>query len=198
MPYRRGQPGRPFQRRRVDGRDKPDRSITQPKRRQIYCEARSDEAIRLRRAASVSIAAGDGDQLRLLPERAGEQLPEILDLGGVVVGDIGAVGIQRRVILVMRLGGIEAAQRLDARDDRRVERLRGGELGDIGFGDALLLVALGEDFGTILRARVRALVIELGRVVRDREIDLQDRSIADDMRIERDLDGFRVSRFARC
>jgi hypothetical protein len=41
------------------------------------------------------------------------------------------------------------------------------QLGNIGAGDPLLLVIGIEDGGAVLRAKIRALPIELRRVVRD-------------------------------
>ena len=71
--------------------------------------------------------------------------------------------------------------------DRRGERLRAVKLRDVGLGDLRLLVVLREDFAAVLRAVVGALVVQLGRVVRHREIDLQDFSVGDLLRVERDL-----------
>src|SRR5262249_23377390 len=52
-----------------------------------------------------------------------------------------------------------------------------------------------EDRGAILRADIVALAIDRGRIVQDEE-DLQDLAVADDFRIERDLNDFGMPRVA--
>ena len=76
---------------------------------------------------------------------------------------------------MIALGAIEGLARLDGRDDRGVENVRRVELGDISLGDARLLIVRREDRRAILRAVVGTLMVELGRIMGDREIDLQER-----------------------
>ena len=94
------------------------------------------------------------------------------------------------------LGAIEGLARLDRGDDRRAERVGRIELRDIGLRHPRLFVVHGEDRRAVLRALVRALPVELGRIMRDREIDLQDAAVGDLARIEGDLDRFRVAGLA--
>ena len=81
--------------------------------------------------------------------------------------------MQRQVVLMVALGRIERPAGLDGGDDLGAEHLRLVELLDIGLGDLGLRLGRREDGRAILRADIRALAVELGRIVRDREIDLQ-------------------------
>ena len=56
---------------------------------------------------------------------------------------------------------------------------------------------MAEDGGTILRAGVAALTVERGRIV-DGEEDLEEIPIGRDLRVETDLNRFRVTRLYRC
>ena len=78
-------------------------------------------------------------------------------------------------------------------DDRPPERLRRAELGDIGIGDFLLLRIGREDRGSVLRADIRSLPVQLRRIVRHGEEYLQELAIADSLRIVGDLDRFGVA-----
>ena len=71
------------------------------------------------------------------------------------------------------------------------------ELRDIILRNFLLCLALRENFRAILRAGVGALAVELRRVVRDREIDLQDLAVGNLLRVEGHLNGFGVAGAAR-
>ena len=77
------------------------------------------------------------------------------------------------------LGRIEIPAGLDLGDDRSVKYVRLVELGDIGLGNVRLLRIGRENCRTVLGPDVRALPVELGRVMSDRKIDLQDAAIAD-------------------
>ena len=100
--------------------------------------------------------------------------------------------MQRQVILMVGLRRKKNLQRSDLGHDRLAVDLGGVELGDIGVCDLLLLVGRGEDRRAILRAGVRSLAVQLGRVVRDREEDLQQLAVADLLRVVFDLHGFGV------
>jgi len=67
------------------------------------------------------------------------------------------------------LGAIECPARFDRGDDGRFEHVRGIELGDVGLRHPRLLIVRRENRRAILRAFVRALAVELGRIMRDRE-----------------------------
>src|ERR1700682_1569480 len=100
------------------------------------------------------------------------------------VGDLGA-GHQRRLLDVgVRKNLLQVP---DLRHDRLLVDFCGVELRDIGLSNLLLLVGSGEDRRAILRAAVRALPVQLRRVVRHREEDLQDLAVADLLRVVFDL-----------
>ena len=75
--------------------------------------------------------------------------------------------------------------------------MRRVELRDVVLRDLRLLCALRKNLRAILRAAVRALTVELRRVVRDREIDLQDLAVGHLMRVEGHLHAFGVAGAAR-
>src|SRR4051812_18235950 len=77
------------------------------------------------------------------------------------------------------LGREELAAGFDPGDGRRREYPGSVQLCDVGFGDASLLRIRRENCRTVLRAGVRPLMVQLGRVVRDREIDLEQPAIID-------------------
>ena len=85
------------------------------------------------------------------------------------------------------LGLVEPMERHDLRDDRCVEHLRRVQLRDIRIGDAPLLLVRVEDRGAVLLANVGALAIFRRRIVRDREEDLEQLTVADALRIEPDF-----------
>ena len=68
--------------------------------------------------------------------------------------------------------------------DRARKDVRLVELGDIGLGDPLLLVVGIEDGRAILSAPVRSLIVQLGRIVRNRKINLQNLAVGNLLRIE--------------
>lgn len=120
------------------------------------------------------------------------------------LGDFGidhglAVALRRvagEVFLVIVLGDVEGLGGDDLGDDRPVEDFVIGEAGDHGLGDPLLLRRVAEDRRAVLRARVVALVVELGRVV-DHEEDLEQLAIGHGLWIERNLHHFGVAGSAR-
>ena len=127
-----------------------------------------------------------------------EQLAHVLDLRRIVDGDVGLVGMMDRVILVIGLGRKEGRLHgVGLRHDRLLENMRGVELRDVGLGGFRLRFALRENLRAILRAAVRPLAVELRRVVRDREIDLQDLAVGHLARVEGHLHGFGVAGAAR-
>ena len=71
------------------------------------------------------------------------------------------------VVLVVLLGFDERAGFVDLRNDLAVlEFVQFLQCRDECLGFGLLLIVCGEDGGAVLRADVRALAIELGRVVK--------------------------------
>ena len=113
------------------------------------------------------LTAGIGDQLRLAAVELRKETTQIGDLGQIVEGDIGLLGVQRRIILMIPFRRIECRERLDLGHDRSREDLRRVELGDISRRDLFLLLVGEEYLRTILCPRVRPLPVEFGRVVRD-------------------------------
>src|SRR5215467_3619197 len=107
------------------------------------------------------------DQLtRLLSYiEVGELLLQVLDFWRVVENDIGLVGMESSIVLMIGLGGIEALQMYDLRDDAMRKDLGLINLRNVRIGDAFLLIVGIEDGGAILCAFVRTLAIELGGVV---------------------------------
>ena len=110
--------------------------------------------------------------------------------------DIRAAGIQCRIVLMIVFGAIECLQRFHLGHDRAGEGMRLAEFRDIGLGGPLLDIAGGENLGAVLRALVRPLPVQLCRVMRHREIDLQQAAVGDLLWIEGDFDRFRVPRAA--
>src|SRR6266536_5175102 len=98
--------------------------------------------------------------------KVGELLAQVLDLRRIVVGDIGLIGMQRGIVLVICLCRIESLQRHDLGHDRSRKNPGLVELSDVGLGDALLLLILVKNRRSVLRALVRTLTIELRGVVR--------------------------------
>src|SRR6266851_3681190 len=105
--------------------------------------------------------------------------------------------MQCHVILVVILGGVELSARLDFGYDRSVIDARLIELRDIGLRDPRLLSVRWEDCRTILRTDVRALTVQLRRIMGDRKVDLQNASVADLARVKCDAHRFRMPGSAR-
>src|SRR5205085_5934067 len=104
-------------------------------------------------------------------------------------GDVWLPGVPGGVILVVRLGLVEALERRDLRDDRAIEHLRRVELRDVRGGDALLVLIRVEDRGAVLPADVGALAVFRGRIVGDREEHLEESPVAELVRVVPDLHG---------
>src|SRR5262249_38604558 len=102
-------------------------------------------------------------------------------------------GMTRGIVLVIGLGGIENIQRNYFGDNSLAENLRLVQLIDVGLCDVLLLGTRVEDCGSILRALVRTLTVQLGRVRRDGKKDLQQLSVTDLRRVVDHLNGFGVA-----
>ena len=101
----------------------------------------------------------------------------MLDLGQIVDDDVRVAGIPCQEVLMVILGRVEGPIGLDLRDDRRVEDACLIELSDIALGDPRLLRIRREDRRSILGADIGPLAIELGRIMGDREINLQDAAV---------------------
>src|SRR6185369_1993659 len=122
---------------------------------------------------------------------------EVGDLRAVEPRDVGRFRMQGRVILVISLGWIEGRQRRHLRDDPARENMRRFQLRDVALGHLFLAVVGEENGGPVLRARVRPLAIELRRIVRHREVDLQQLAVRDLLRIVSDLHRFGMAGRAR-
>src|SRR5581483_9991093 len=134
------------------------------------------------------------DRHRLVAPHVGECLLQVLDLRRVVEDDVGLRGMPDRVILVIGLGREERRiHRAGPGDDRALPRLRRIELRDVVPRDLRLRLALRENLRAVLRARVRSLAVELRRVVRDREEDLQNLAVGHLLRIEGHLHSLGVT-----
>jgi hypothetical protein len=116
---------------------------------------------------------------------------EGFDFGAVADEDVGVVGIFQGVILVVVFAGVEGLQGRDLGDDGVGEGVVGGELRDVGFGDALLVGGVEEDGGTVGGSFVGALAVEGGGVV-DGEEDAEELAVGDAGGVEDDFDGFGV------
>ena len=95
--------------------------------------------------------------------------------------------MQRQVVLVIRLGGVERRQRDHLGDDLLRVALGGVELGDVLLGRFLLRRVGIEHRRAVLRAVVGVLAVQLRRIVHDREEDLQQRAVAHLLRVVGDL-----------
>ena len=93
---------------------------------------------------------------------------------------------------MIALGRIEIPAELDLSDDRSIKHVRLVELGDIGLGNVRLLRICRENCRAILSPDIRALAVELGRIMGNRKIDLQDMAVADTSGIKGDPHRFRV------
>jgi len=78
----------------------------------------------------------------------------MIDLGQIVDRDIRLIGVKRGVILMVVFRGIEPFVPADFRDNRPRKHFGAIELIDVGLGDALLLIAVVENGGAILRPAV--------------------------------------------
>ena len=85
----------------------------------------------------------------------------------IVVSDIRIVRMASSVILVIGLCRIEGFQRHDLSHDLPRENLSMIELGDVGFRNSLLFVAVVKNRRAILRPLVRTLPIQLRGIVCD-------------------------------
>ena len=83
------------------------------------------------------------------------------------------------VVLVITLGRIEGFESNHLSDDGFLEDLSCVELGDVAFDDLLVFLISIEDHGAVLRAGVRSLAVELCRVMRNGEEDLQQATQSD-------------------
>jgi hypothetical protein len=74
---------------------------------------------------------------------------EGFDFGAVADHDVGVVGVLEGVVLVVVFAGVEGFEGRDFGDDGVGEGVVGGELRDVGFGDALLVGVAEEDGGAV-------------------------------------------------
>ena len=88
-------------------------------------------------------------------------------------------------------------QRDELRDDRRRKRLGNRQRVDVTLGLAALLVVRVENCRPVLGSIVGTLPVQLGRIVRDREVHLKELPVRDLMRIVADLHRFGVARRPR-
>ncbi len=116
---------------------------------------------------------------------------EGFDFGAVADEDVGVVGIFEGVVLVVVFAGVEGFERGALGDDGAGEDFGGGELRDVGFGDALLVGGVEEDGGAVGGAFVGALAVEGGGVV-DGEEDAEKLAVGDAGGVEDDFYGLGV------
>ena len=120
----------------------------------------------------------------------------MFDLGRIVEHDVGLVRMQRRVVLMIGLGGIERLQRHDLGHDRPRKYFRLIKLSDVSLGDPFLLIVAVENGRPVLRAFVGALAIKLRGIVRDREKYAQQFAVSNLRGVVNDLHRLGVSGFA--
>src|ERR1017187_328661 len=101
------------------------------------------------------------------------------------------------VILVVFFRGVKVNEPNDLRDNRLLKNFRFTQLFNIRLADAFLVFGSCKYRGTILRADVRPLLVQLRWIVHDREKYLQYLSKRNPRRVVNDLDRFRVSGPAR-
>src|SRR5271169_6408608 len=102
-----------------------------------------------------------------------------------------AIRIALQIILMLRLGFPEGTGGREFGNDLAGPETGGLDIRDRVLGDALLLVVDVEDCGAVTRAHVAALAVARGGVV-NLEEKFQQRPVVDDLRIENDLDRFRM------
>src|SRR5450432_153115 len=132
----------------------------------------------------------------LLLVKTRELLAKMIDLGRVIERNVGIIRMQGGVVLVIALGGIKSLQSRHLGDDRPGEKFGLLQLGDVGLGDAFLFAVAVENCGTILAAGVRALPVELGWIVRNREKNLKELAIRNLRGVVSDLDRLGMAGFA--
>jgi len=108
---------------------------------------------------------------------------------------VGLRGVTPEIVAVVVLSRVERGERRDLRDNRSVPHAGRGQVADDLLGDGLLLLAVVEDGGAVLRADVRALAIQRRRVVHA-EKDVQQVAERDNRGVERDVDDLGVARRA--
>ncbi len=87
--------------------------------------------------------------------------------------------MQRQVVLMVRLGGVEMGERHDLGDDRAGEYVGFVQLVDIGERNLLLRVVGIEDHRPVLRSHVGSLAVQLGGIGRHGEEDAQQLGVRD-------------------
>src|SRR2546425_4102802 len=121
-----------------------------------------------------------------------EVLADLLHFRRGVEKDVGLERISLRVVLVIILALVEALERRDLGDNRRIEDMRPVQLLDVRLRGLLLLIVRVKDHRAVLLADVWSLTVARRGVVRDREEDLEKLPVANSRRIEADLDGLGV------
>ncbi len=129
----------------------------------------------------------------VVDEEFRELLLERFYLRAVADQDVWIVGIMERVVLMVVLCAIETLERRNLGDDGFGKDFGGIELGDVGPGDALLIIVHIKDDRAIGVADVGTLAVELRGIVGDGEKDAQQLSIGDLRGIVNDLDRFGVA-----
>src|SRR2546428_11432474 len=128
-------------------------------------------------AGSRSPADGRKTADRLLLVERGELLLQPLHLRQVVEDDVRLVGVAGEIVLVILLRGIEVLERRHLGDDRTREDVGLVQLIDIGPRGLFLGLLRGEDSRTGPAPHIRALAVQLGRIVRHRKEDPQQLAI---------------------
>src|SRR5262245_22487473 len=106
-----------------------------------------------------------GDSYAPLAIQLREFAPHSFDFRRVVDHDVQIVGMVSGVILVVGLCRIEHVELLEFGNDRPAKGAAFVQLLDVSLSDLLLLGACKEYRGTILSSDIRALPVELRRVV---------------------------------
>src|SRR5580698_5503306 len=122
-----------------------------------------------------------------------ELLTKVLNLGSVVEHDVGLTRMQGRIILVIRLGWIEALQRDYLGHDRTGKNLRLIQLRNVGFGNPFLLIVGVENRRAILGPAVRTLPVQLRGIVGHGEKHPQQLAVGNFRRIVNNLHRFGVA-----
>jgi hypothetical protein len=113
------------------------------------------------------------------------------------VHDVPILRMATAVVLMVLLGGIEGLQFHNLGHNRRMEDPRLIQLLDIRFRDPLLRWVRVENNRPVLRTYIGSLPVELRRIVRDVEENLQQLPIRDLARIVGDLNRLNVAGLSR-
>ena len=106
-------------------------------------------------------------------------LLQVFHFWRIVDGDVPIVRMKGRIVLVIAFCRVKTFQRHNLRYDVARENSRLVQLWDVRVCDPLLFISTVKDRGAILVSSIRALAVELRRIVRDREKYLQQLPVRD-------------------